>query len=255
MLRLLQTFAEMAAADDLRPLDAAIDEIRTLHVAAEHAATRIASVVDDLTAGEGGTNGLVADVAEALVGRTEAIREECERLTAVLQRARAAIAAEGAPAPRAPIPAEGAPGPRAPIADIAPEPRYAAPRYEQPLYAPAPPQPVQQASPTPARPAPWAFWRRKRAGEEPSRIVEQPPRLPRPDYAAMGVGPVIRPDAPSRAPARPVPEGVRLIATQMAIAGSSRVEIERRLQRQFGIGDASVALDEIFGNDSSMPIP
>ena len=42
-------------------------------------------------------------------------------------------------------------------------------------------------------------------------------------------------------------EGVRLIATQMAIAGSSRSEIERRLRTEFGINDAARALDEIFG--------
>ena len=42
-------------------------------------------------------------------------------------------------------------------------------------------------------------------------------------------------------------EGVRLIATQMAIAGSSRSEIERRMRTEFGINDAAGALDEIFG--------
>jgi hypothetical protein len=46
-------------------------------------------------------------------------------------------------------------------------------------------------------------------------------------------------------------EGVRLIATQMAIAGSSRAEIEHRLRIQFGVVDASQALDDIFGNRRS----
>ena len=46
-------------------------------------------------------------------------------------------------------------------------------------------------------------------------------------------------------------EGVRLIATQMAIAGSSRQEIERRLRIQFGVRDANEALDEIFGSRTS----
>jgi hypothetical protein len=44
---------------------------------------------------------------------------------------------------------------------------------------------------------------------------------------------------------------VRLIATQMAIAGSSRTEIERRLRIQFGVRDADQALDDIFGNQRS----
>ena len=47
-------------------------------------------------------------------------------------------------------------------------------------------------------------------------------------------------------------EGVRLIATQMAIAGSSRVEIERRLRIQFGVRDADLALEEIFGTGSEV---
>ena len=47
------------------------------------------------------------------------------------------------------------------------------------------------------------------------------------------------------------PEGVRLAATQMAVAGSSRTEIERCLRIQFGVLDASAALDEIFGTRSS----
>jgi hypothetical protein len=47
-------------------------------------------------------------------------------------------------------------------------------------------------------------------------------------------------------------EGVRLIATQMAIAGSSRAEIERRLRIQFGVRDADLALEEIFGNGSEV---
>jgi hypothetical protein len=46
-------------------------------------------------------------------------------------------------------------------------------------------------------------------------------------------------------------EGVRLIATQMAIAGSSRSEIENRLRIQFGVVDAEQALDDIFGNRRS----
>lgn len=46
-------------------------------------------------------------------------------------------------------------------------------------------------------------------------------------------------------------EGVRLIATQMAIAGSSRAEIERRLRIQFGVVDAGRALDDIFGTSRS----
>jgi uncharacterized membrane protein YccC len=54
-----------------------------------------------------------------------------------------------------------------------------------------------------------------------------------------------------RAPGHATPEGVRLAATQMAVAGSSRSEIERCLRIQFGVRDADGALDEIFGTRPS----
>jgi hypothetical protein len=54
-----------------------------------------------------------------------------------------------------------------------------------------------------------------------------------------------------RSPGQSTPEGVRLAATQMAVAGSSRTEIERCLRIQFGVLDASAALDEIFGTRPS----
>ena len=54
-----------------------------------------------------------------------------------------------------------------------------------------------------------------------------------------------------RAPGQSTPEGVRLAATQMAVAGSSRSEIERVLRIQFGVNDADMALDEIFGTRSN----
>jgi hypothetical protein len=43
------------------------------------------------------------------------------------------------------------------------------------------------------------------------------------------------------------PAGARLLATQMAVAGSSRGEIEARLRTEFGIEDAGPMLDAILG--------
>lgn len=54
-----------------------------------------------------------------------------------------------------------------------------------------------------------------------------------------------------RGPGQSTPEGVRLAATQMAVSGSSRSEIERCLRIQFGVRDADAALDEIFGTRPS----
>lgn len=44
-----------------------------------------------------------------------------------------------------------------------------------------------------------------------------------------------------------VPKGVRVLATQMATAGSTEQEIESRLRSEFGVSDPSPVLDELFG--------
>ena len=233
----------MAGAGDLEPLDAAIEEIRLLHEAAERTAARIGAEADQLHRGGATTDSLAADVADALVGRTRAIREDCERLSALLLRARGALAATPGPA-------------RSPIRDIAPD--LAEPvRPESPGPFPfdAPLARVEAVAgeEVAEQPPGWQFWRRRR--REAPQPRQTPPHLPRLDYAAIGVGPADahRPDPAGRG-RPPVPEGVRLIANQMAVAGSSRVEIARRLQRQFGIADAGPALDEIFGYDAGAPI-
>jgi hypothetical protein len=62
---------------------------------------------------------------------------------------------------------------------------------------------------------------------------------------------------PVESPAEPMPEpaskpratsaGARLLATQMAVSGSSRAEIEARLRSGFDIADTSEILDAILG--------
>jgi hypothetical protein len=49
------------------------------------------------------------------------------------------------------------------------------------------------------------------------------------------------------APRRPGSAGARLLATQMAVSGASRKEIEARLQNGFEIEDTSEILDAILG--------
>jgi hypothetical protein len=51
----------------------------------------------------------------------------------------------------------------------------------------------------------------------------------------------------SEAPRRSGSAGARLFATQMAVSGSSREEIEARLRSGFAIEDASEILDAILG--------
>lgn len=83
-------------------------------------------------------------------------------------------------------------------------------------------------------------------GVKVAKPIAEPEPLPEPEPAP----PVRQPDR-RRAPGQTTPEGVRLAATQMAVAGSSRSEIERVLRIQFGVRDADTALDEIFGTRSS----
>jgi hypothetical protein len=72
--------------------------------------------------------------------------------------------------------------------------------------------------------------------EEPEEEV-QPPRL-----RAVGAE-----QAPLEASARSDSAGARLLATQMAISGSSREEIGHRLRNGFEIEDADAILDAILG--------
>lgn len=97
----------------------------------------------------------------------------------------------------------------------------------------------------PAAPASEIFKRADNGLRAPEPFAESEPlREPEPP------APPRQPDR-RRAPGQTTPEGVRLAATQMAVAGSTRSEIERVLRLQFGVRDADTALDEIFGTRSS----
>jgi vacuolar-type H+-ATPase subunit H len=50
---------------------------------------------------------------------------------------------------------------------------------------------------------------------------------------------------------KPTPAGARLLATQMAVSGSSRLEIEERLRNGFAIKDTRAILDAILGPEPS----
>jgi hypothetical protein len=42
-------------------------------------------------------------------------------------------------------------------------------------------------------------------------------------------------------------DGARLVALQMAVAGSTREEVEAELRRAFRLADPSAILDDVFG--------
>ncbi len=62
------------------------------------------------------------------------------------------------------------------------------------------------------------------------------------------VQPAPEPDEPA-APRRSTSAGARLLATQMAISGASREEIEERLRHGFEIEDAKEILEAILGSE------
>jgi hypothetical protein len=76
-------------------------------------------------------------------------------------------------------------------------------------------------------------------GEEPN-LGEPGERRLRP------VQPAPEPEAPA-APRRSASAGARLLATQMAISGAGRDEIEQRLRHGFDIEDAGAILEAILG--------
>jgi cell division septum initiation protein DivIVA len=88
-------------------------------------------------------------------------------------------------------------------------------------------------------------------GEEEQEEAEPPriDRAPVPRLRAVDE-PEARPEAPAE-PAAPVPQadpaGARLLATQLAVSGSSREEIAERLRNGFEIEDTDAILDAILG--------
>jgi hypothetical protein len=200
------------------PLDVIAQQIRDLDTAAQRAAENVAAAAEKLRAEDTSSRGeLTASVADALVERTGQIRGDCERLAALVSRSAKLVAErEG----RESTVTEALPSVPPPKRSIAPAP------------VPVEPEPELVAGP----PAPLAPLPGTSAGDTPSddSFAEDLPDSPVPSSASGGTS-----------------EGVRLIATQMAIAGSSRAEIEHRLRIQFGVVDAGQALDDIFGNSRS----
>jgi vacuolar-type H+-ATPase subunit H len=95
--------------------------------------------------------------------------------------------------------------------------------------------------------------RRLEAGEAPGEVGSQTrEEQPRPSHLTA-VDPVAEPAAAAPTELRSVaaeagtPAGARLLATQMAVSGSSREEIEAKLRNGFDIEDTASILDAILG--------
>jgi hypothetical protein len=221
----------------------------------------------------------LSDLTDTLISRARAVAQQSDQLLAALDdvgrrlvdAARPAGGNAGSPEPYAqeqgqnmpappapeiqqpqppPPPAPAASPPPPPPAPAAPPGPPPAPPAAQP---PTPPPPAPQPPPSPAPgppPAPPAAQPPPPPPAQEPRTVPGPPPVPPPPSAPLvpEQAPVAVPPAPAAqamAHDSGVSEGARLLATQMAVAGSTRDEIAWRLREEFGIQDATAILDEI----------
>jgi hypothetical protein len=88
---------------------------------------------------------------------------------------------------------------------------------------------------------------RRQVPEPVEEEADQAPRLaPVEQLRPREAAPEPQQQPPSRQPPS-APAGARLLATQLAVSGSSREEIDRRLKSGFELDDTSAILDAILG--------
>ena len=192
-----------------------------------------------------------ADVVIEALDRVIATLEEERDRPARPQPATPAGPAQAArpPAGRARPPPPARRSPRPPAA-AGPPPPPAQPRPPAPASPPRPTPPPQPAAPDSEfrRRALDAVRARMAHSAEP-QAPSPPPATPRPPAPAPTPAP--RAQDPQRPPRKPVSEGTaegaRILATQMAVAGSTRAEILVRLRKEFGIEDPEPIVDGVVG--------
>ena len=151
----------------------------------------------------------LSELADSLMTRAESVKEQSADLIEALESARAQIAA----------------------------------KLSEDVSIP----PLEDTPAAEAAAAPGGVAAPEAAGEsaepEASAAVEEPDPAPEP----VPEPPPPAPSAPAARPTGPASAGARLLATQMAVAGSSRDEIASRLENEFGIADPDEMLDGILG--------
>lgn len=183
-------------------------------------------------------------LTDDLIARAEAVRRQSDELLRALENARRAIddALRVGPASVGPGTGATAGAPSIWQAPPAPQPPYA----QQPLQR-YPSQP--QTAPPPAPSLRDASWQPQGAGAPPPQPGPPPQEVPPPSARPFGPPKAVPQGAyaPAGREPRQPSEGARLLATQMAVAGSTRAEIEGRLQHEFDIRDTAPILDAILG--------
>jgi vacuolar-type H+-ATPase subunit H len=206
----------------------------------------------------------LASLTEELDLQAEALKRGAEALRAALAEARAELGGAesfgdsrtfGDPAPeRTGDPAPYAEPDRGRAGDPEPDRGHA----DESASEPAPERGERRRDPDldPRRPAGPSLTIVGAAEREPAMPPRREPGprddVPPRDPASASNGAPERFAAPSpepdlEPPSNGTPAGARLLATQMAVSGSSREEIEQRLRSGFAITDATAILDAILG--------
>lgn len=193
----------------------------------------------------------ISDLTDSLVNRARAVAQQSDELIAAMDEAGRRVVGAATPGRN-----NDPPSPDAGLAQASPPP---APPEPAPVAAPPPPPPPPPAEPTPP-PAPPEPPPERPAPLSPPPAATPPPPPPSPEPPPPPPQEPAASPEPSAAPERPVElpdthdtprpvgassEGARLLATQMAVAGSSKDEIAWRLREEFGIEDSSGILAEI----------
>jgi hypothetical protein len=184
---------------------------------------------------------VMADLTDTLIRQADVVKRQSDELLSALDSARSELATR--------IGQELSSGPASGPAQLQ-EPVKGAPGQRVPHLHPVESgRPDLQAVESP--PAEETATAEEPAAAEPSAPpAPQAPQAPPPEQAppAQQSTPPPAPPADEQGGAAPSPsDGARLLAAQMAVAGSSREEIESRLRDEFGIEDAAPILDGILG--------
>jgi hypothetical protein len=157
----------------------------------------------------------LGELTDALVAQADAIRRQAELLTSSLQEAKERLEAEGEEVRDGKARAVSTPDVPKPTPDV-----------------PKPTPEVLESTPEVPEPD---------EGEAPARAPHLAAVEPVEEAAAAEAA------APVEGRRGGTPAGARLLATQMAVSGSSRPEIAARLRSGFEIDDADAILDAILG--------
>lgn len=197
---------------------AQIDDLVTRTAGLAEAADR---AVEGLAPGGPG-----GELVDAVIQQLQGVSAECARIHGVLERAAALISPSGEGQPLAPPPQDAPPPPPPPEGSAPPPPA------PPPPSAMPPPPPLSEMPPPPPPDAPPA-------------VDSSPIAIPSDEYVARQTPDAVAYEGTGES-AGPS-EGIRLLATQMAVAGESIPDIENRLRTDFGVANADQVVRELFG--------